>query len=107
MYICCSKDDKTLMSNPYLPHGVSESIALNGGSDLLGAGGDVESAPGLEALGGSLFHERGHSAHVFVAGVGAGADKAVLNLQRPAVLLGGLAWIYKKVYVFVTLKMRE
>ena len=73
-----------------LPHGVGQAVPLDGGSDLLAAGGDVEGALGLEALVQSLLHQRGHSAHVLVAGVCAGADETILDLERPLVLLGGI-----------------
>ena len=73
-----------------LPHGVGQAVPLDGGADLLAAGGDVERALRLEALVQRLLHKRGHAAHVLVAGVGAGPDEAVLDLQRPAVLLGSV-----------------
>ena len=34
-----------------LPHGVGQAVALDRGTDLLGAGGDVEVAPGLKFNG--------------------------------------------------------
>ena len=73
-----------------LSHCVGEAVPLDGGPDLLTAGGDVEGALGLEALGKGLLHQRGDPAHVFVAGVGAGPDETILNLERPLVLLGGI-----------------
>ena len=75
---------------PELPHGVGEAVPLDGGPDLLAARSDVEGALGLEALVQRLLHQRGHSAHVLVAGVCAGADQTVLDLQRPALGLGGV-----------------
>ena len=75
---------------PELPHGVGEAVPLDGGPDLLTAGGDVEGALGLEALGQGLLHQRGDSAHVLVAGVGAGPDETILDLERPLVLLSGI-----------------
>ena len=73
-----------------LSHGVGEAVSLDGGPDLLTAGGDVEGALGLEALGKGLLHQRGDPAHVLVARVGAGPDETILNLERPLVLLGGI-----------------
>ena len=46
---------------------------------------------GLDACSQSLAAHRGSALHVLVAGVGAGADEASLELSRPAVLLDGLA----------------
>ena len=45
---------------------VAEPVPLVGGPDLLNAGGDVEGALGLEALGKGLLHQRGDPAHVLV-----------------------------------------
>ena len=75
---------------PKLPHGVGQAVPLDGGSDLLAAGRDVEGNLGLKALGQSLLHQRGHAAHVLVAGVCAGTNEAILDLERPLVLLGCL-----------------
>ena len=36
-----------------------------------------------------LVNDGGHSGHVLVGRVGAASDQAVLDLQRPVVLLGG------------------
>ena len=52
-----------------LPHGVGEAVPFDGGPDLLAARGDVECALRLETLGQGLLHQRGHPAHVLVAGV--------------------------------------
>ena len=70
-----------------LPHGVGQAVPLNGCPDLLTAGSDVERSLGLETLGQGLLHQTGHTGHVLVAGVGAGTDQAVLDLQWPAVVL--------------------
>ena len=70
-----------------LSHGVSEAVPLDGGSDLLTAGGDVECSLRLETLGQSLLHQTGHPGHVLVAGVCAGTDQTVLDLERPSVVL--------------------
>merc|ERR1719239_366672 len=75
---------------PELPHGVGRAVPLDGGPDLLAARSDVEGALGLEALVQRLLHQRAHSAHVLVAGVCAGADQTVLDLQRPALGLGSV-----------------
>jgi hypothetical protein len=72
-----------------LSHGVGQPVPLNGGPDLLGARRDVEGPLGLEPLVQRLLDHRGDAAHVLVAGVGAGADEAVLHLEGPARLLGG------------------
>ena len=43
----------------------------------------------LEAVLERLVNDGGHSGHVLVGRVGAASDQAVLDLQRPVVLLGG------------------
>jgi hypothetical protein len=72
-----------------LSHGVGQPVPLNGGPDLLGARRDVEGPLRLQTLGQRLLDHRGDAAHVLVAGVGAGADEAILHLEWPARLLGG------------------
>ena len=74
-----------------LSHGVGQAVPLDGGSDLLAAGSDVEGSLGLETLGQRLLHQAGHPGHVLVAGVSARPDQSVLHLQRPAVRLGSAA----------------
>ena len=74
-----------------LSHGVSQTVPLDGSPDLLGAGGDVEGALGLEAVAQGLLHDGGHSAHVLVRRVSAGANQAVFDFQGPSVGLGSLA----------------
>ena len=66
-----------------LPHGVGEAVPLDGGPDLFTAGGNVEGSLGLESLGQGLLHQRGHPAHVLVAGVCARTYETVLDLKRP------------------------
>ena len=43
----------------------------------------------LESVLQRLLDDRGDSGHVLVGRVGAASDQAVLDLQRPVVLLGG------------------
>lgn len=64
-----------------------DSVALDRGADLLGAGGDVERGFGLEPVLHGLFGDARAPAHVLVRAVRAGADQADLYLVRPAVLL--------------------
>merc|ERR1719154_263624 len=71
-----------------LSHGVGQSIPLNSGSDLLTARGYVKCSLGLHALGQCLLHKAGDSAHVLVAGVSAGSNKTILDLQWPIISLG-------------------
>ena len=40
---CVGQNDST-----ELPHGVGQAVPLDGGADLLGAGGDIENALGLK-----------------------------------------------------------
>lgn len=51
------------------------SVSLDGGADLLRAGCDGELRFALQAFIQSLFGHGGGAAHVFVAGVGAAANK--------------------------------
>ena len=67
---------------------INKSVVLN--TTVL-TGSDVEGSLGLEAVLEGLLDDGGDPAHVFVGRVCAGSDEAVLYLQRPAVLLGGLA----------------
>lgn len=51
------------------------SIPLDSGADLLGPRGDRELGLALHTFIQSLLGQRGRSAHVLVAGVGAAADQ--------------------------------
>ena len=63
-----------------------EAIALDGGADLLRAGGDCEGHLGLDAGCQSLLGHGGCPLHVLVRAVGAGPDQARLEIGWPLVL---------------------
>ena len=63
-----------------------DSVSLNGGSDLLGAGRDCERRLGLKAMIESLLGNAGASGHVLVGTVCAAANQANLDVCGPAVL---------------------
>ena len=67
-------------------------VAFDGGTDLLGSWRDVERGFRLQSVVESLFRDVRASAHVFVRAVCAGTDQTDLDLVRPAVLLGALAY---------------
>lgn len=69
---------------------LNETVSVNGGSDLLGSGGDSELRLALQAVGLGLLGDGGGSRHVLVRRVGAGTDQSDLELLRPAVVLDGL-----------------
>ncbi|KAH6609638.1 hypothetical protein Trco_002984 [Trichoderma cornu-damae] len=66
------------------------AVALQGGADLLAAGGDVEVGGGLEARGGRLLEEALHAGHVLVGAVGAAADEAGRQLLGPPLVPDGV-----------------
>lgn len=70
--------------------GLQLSVSLNGGSDLLGTGGDGVDGLGLEAVGHGILGNGGGSLHILVRGVGARADKTDLDLKGPSVLDGDI-----------------
>eukprot|EP00053_Salpingoeca_punica_P020385 m.211399 g.211399 ORF g.211399 m.211399 type:complete len:843 (+) comp18318_c0_seq1:197-2725(+) len=70
-----------------LVKGRGQAVALNGGADLLGAGRDGELGLGLDAVVQHLLGHAGRALHVLVGGVGAAADEADAELDRPVVLL--------------------
>jgi len=55
--------------------GAHVSVSLDGGADLLRAGGDGELGLALQALVQCLLGQGGGPAHVLVAGVGAAANQ--------------------------------
>ena len=66
---------------------VHDAVALDGCTDLLGAGADGEGDLGLDAGVQGLLGDGGGAGHVLVGRVGAGADEASLELRGPAGLL--------------------
>ena len=73
------------------------SVARNGGSNLLRPGRDGEAGLGLDAVLGSLFRNARSPAHVFVRGVGAGADQSDAELNRPLVVFDGSSKLVKEI----------
>lgn len=67
-----SEDDTTGLSE-----GVQDAIALDGGADLLRAGGDVELALGLDTMSEGLAGDGGRAGHVLIGGVSARACRRV------------------------------
>lgn len=70
--------------------GLELTVTLNGGTDLLGTGGDGVDGLGLETVGHGVTGNRGRALHVLVRGVGARADKTDLDLKGPVLLNGNL-----------------
>jgi hypothetical protein len=66
------------------------AVTGDGGTDLLGTGGDGETGLSLEAVSGSLLSDRGGARHVLVGRVGAGTDETDGELVGPVVGLRGL-----------------
>lgn len=66
-------------------YGLRNLLALDGGSDLLGAGRHGEHALRLDAMVKRVLCNRCSTAHVLVGRVGAGANQANLQLLRPLV----------------------
>lgn len=73
-----------------LLEGLELTVALNGGANLLGTGGDGEDGLGLDAVVESVLGNGSGTAHVLVRGVGARADQTDLELLRPAVGLDSI-----------------
>merc|ERR1719158_762373 len=74
-------------------HGVRQSVLFYGSADLFTAWSDVEVTLCLHSFLQSLFHQRGHPAHVLVGGVGAGTNQTVPHLKRPSISLGSSSQI--------------
>lgn len=66
------------------------AITLNGGTDLLGTGGNGEQSLGLDTVVKGVTSDGGGTGHVLVGGVGARTDQTDLELLRPLVGLDGL-----------------
>lgn len=64
-----------------------DSISLDGGSDLLGAGRYVEDGLGLEAVLEGFFGDGGAAPHVLVGGIRARPDETGAYVDGPGVLL--------------------
>lgn len=62
-------------------HRTYDSVTLNGSTNLLRAGSHVESSLRLDSVLQSLFDDAGATAHIFVAGVGAAANKTCNDTQ--------------------------
>lgn len=58
------------------------AIPLDGGADLLGPRGDSELSLALQASVHGLLGQRGGSAHVLVAGIGAATDQTCRRQAR-------------------------
>lgn len=73
--------------------GVFEStdlaITFNGGTDLLGTGGNGELGFDLNSMIGSLLGDGSRAGHILIRRVGARTDESNLELLGPVVLLNG------------------
>ena len=78
-----SKDETT-----EIKEGLELTVALNGGTDLLGTGGNGVDSLRLKTVGHGVTGNGGGSLHILVRGVGARADKTDLDLKGPALLNG-------------------
>lgn len=70
---------------------LGETVTGDGGTDLLGSGGDGELALEVETVVERLLDDVGRAGHVLVGGVGARADETDTDIVGPAVLLGLLS----------------
>jgi len=90
------------------------TIALNGGANLLGTGGDSEDGLGLDSVVHGVLGDGCGARHVLVRGVCARSNQTDLEVSRPVVVCDGLleladrsGKIWGKWAVDVRLKLRE